>query len=205
MIRPNAGTLAPAPPRLSSSDGSEGQVDKKSGWPKKRNELRVYREQIAEAALALDSVLGGQPNYALSLLRDAARAEEAAEEASKAQISRLHLASDFIKAAPAGVNPFLASVVLNALMRARQNDAKNWDGWKGKLRHALSEWVPAQPARTPSSFSAVVALGLEYGAYTVEQIAKTRGVNPQTIRTAASEGRRRLGLPRLRLRKRRLT
>jgi len=189
-------------------------VDKKSGGPRGEEALRVYREQIAETALALDSVVGGQTAYALELLRDAVRAEEAAKEALKAQISGLrhplptqdrfsvafHRASDFIRTAPAGVNPFLASVVLNALMRARQNDAKNWDGWKGKLRYALSEWVPAQPARAPSSSSILVAMGVEYGAWTVEQIAKAQRVKAQTIRTRVSEGRRRLGLPRLRKR-----
>lgn len=47
MIRPNAGTLAPAPPRLSSSDGSEGQVAKERDEKRERQRrlfLRYFDE-----------------------------------------------------------------------------------------------------------------------------------------------------------------
>lgn len=105
-------------------------MDKKSG-PEKKDALR-YQEEILDAALALDSISGNlPPDHALGLLRDAARAEEAMVEYLAARIVQaqpgdaawvgqlrpmvladvFHIASDFIKAAPAAVNPFLASAV----------------------------------------------------------------------------------------------
>lgn len=204
-------------------------MDKKSGEPEKTDALRLYQEEILEAARALDSILGGHPpDYALRLLRDAACAERAWEDYFAAQIVQaqpgddewvgqlrpmvmadtFHIASDFIEATPADVNPFLASIVRTALMWSHApkgvGNVGNVEGWRGKLKSVLSEWVSWDAKRPPSCLPVLFSMALEHG-YTAEQIAKGRGCSTQAIRSAISEGRRRRGLSPLRKKKRRST